>query len=59
MPQGQAGSSPDRLLEEIEFEIRQWYAGDYDARVCAERILALLKSNDRIEEVGQPLDDRP
>ena len=30
------------LLEEIEFEVRQWYAGNYDARACAERILILF-----------------
>jgi hypothetical protein len=40
------------LRDEIEFEVRQWYAGDYGARECAERILRLLE--DRREEEREP-----
>lgn len=28
----------ERVLEEIEFEMRQWYAGDHTIREAAERI---------------------
>ena len=53
----QAGGSPTRLVEEIEFEIRQWYAGDYDARVCAERILVVIaEAKNGIVEIRHPVD---
>lgn len=32
----------ERLLEEIEFELRQWFCGDYEDRETAERIYALF-----------------
>ena len=45
------------LLREIEFEVRQWYAGDYDASACAERILSLiLDAHDRAVEGCDPND---
>jgi hypothetical protein len=51
----QAGTQT-KLVQEIEFELRQWYAGDYDARVCAERILALIEAENGVVEHGEPLD---
>lgn len=38
------------LIEEIEFEIRQWYAGEGTLRECAQRILAA--THERSEELG-------
>ena len=53
-PQGPSRDRPVtprvRMLEEIEFEVRQWYAGDYHASECAERIIALFEHGH--EEAG-------
>lgn len=40
-PETEPAERDTPVLEEIEFEIRQWYAGKGDLRACANRILFL------------------
>ena len=48
----QAGAKATLMvIEEIEFEINQWFAGEGNLRDCATRILSLCQ--DGHEEAGQ------